>query len=155
MLRQWNNINLRGLFRNNTEKNKKTIFNDMILQLRQIQRDLDYEFQSDTALRNKIIMSYNNIPACSVTILQPTTTIVELINNIYAAIENNEKVIKAEKSEPLNPETYFTDRKYYINRPSNPTYSRSSPPNTDFQKKKCFVCDKTDCWSTKHIDKKR
>ena len=69
MLRQWNNINLKDLFRSNTEKNKGTIFNDMILQLRQIQRDLDYEFQSDTALRNKIIMSYNNIPACNVAIL--------------------------------------------------------------------------------------
>ena len=41
----------------------------MILQLRQIQRGLNYEFQSNTALRNKIIMSYNNIPAYNVIIL--------------------------------------------------------------------------------------
>ena len=161
MLRQWNNINLKGLFRSNTEKNKKTIFNDIILQLRQIQRDLNYEFQSDTALRNKIIMSYSNIPACSVAILQSTITIVELINNIYVAIENNEKVMRAEKSESFDLETYFIDRKYYINRLFNLIYNKlisfssSSPSNNGFQKKKCFVCDKTDCWFIKHTNKKR
>ena len=100
-------------------------------------------------------MSYNNIPVCSVIILQSTITIVELINNIYAAIENNEEVMKIEKSESFDSETYFIDRKYYINRSFNLTYSKSSPSNTGFQKKKCFVCDKTGCWSTKHIDKKR
>ena len=41
----------------------------MILQLRQIQRDLNYEFQSDTTLRNKIVIFYNNIPAYNVAIL--------------------------------------------------------------------------------------
>ena len=69
MLRQWNNINLKDLFRSSSEKNKDTVFNDMILQLRQIQRDLNYEFQSDTALRNKIIMFYSNILAYNVAIL--------------------------------------------------------------------------------------
>ena len=42
----------------------------MILQLRQIQRELNYEFQSNIVFRNKIIMSYNNIPAYNVAILQ-------------------------------------------------------------------------------------
>ena len=104
-------------------------------------------------------MFYNNISACSVAILQSTIIIVELINNIYAAIENNEEVIKAEKSESLDFETYFIDRKYYINRSLNLTYNKSftysSPFNNDFQKKKCFVCDKTDCWSIKHMNTKR
>ena len=110
---------------------------------------MNYEFQLDTALRNKIIMSYNNIPACNVAILQPTIIIVELINNIYVAIENNEEIIKVEKFESFDSETYFIDRKYYINRSFNFTYNKSftyfSPFNNGFQKKKCFVCDKTDC----------
>ena len=155
MLRQWNSINLKGLFRTSPEKNKGTVFNEMILQLRQIQRGLDYEFQSDTALRNKIVMSCSNIPACNVAILQQTTTIAGLINNIYAAIENNEEAMKAEKSDPLGPTTYFTDRKYYTNRPFNRPPPSSSPSNNGFQKKKCFVCGKTGCWSTKHTDKER
>ena len=75
--------------------------------------------------------------------------IVELINNIYVAIENNKKIIKVEKFESFNFETYFINRKYYINRSLNFIYSKlfsySFPFNIDFQKKKCFVCDKTDC----------
>ena len=69
MLREWNTINLRGLLRANPDKHKGTVFNEMIQKLRQVQRSLDYEFQSDTALRNKIISSCSNIPACSVAIL--------------------------------------------------------------------------------------
>ena len=121
----------------------------MILQLRQIQRDLNYEFQSNTTLRNKIIMFYNNISAYSVAILQSTIIIVELINNIYAVIENNEKVMKVEKFELFDFKTYFIDRKYYINRFLNSIYNKSFTYsfsfNNDFQKKKCFICDKIDC----------
>ena len=56
--------------------------------------------------------------------------------------------MKTEKSEPLDPETYFINRKYYINQPLNFIYNKpfiySSPFNNDFQKKKCFVYNKTD-----------
>ena len=136
MLRQWNSINLKELFRNNPEKNKETIFNEMVLQLRQIQRGLDYEFQSDTTLRNKIIIFCSNIPAYNVAILQQMIIIVELINNIYAAIENNEEIMKTEKSESFDFETYFIDRKYYINKSLNLIYNKPftsfSPFNNDF-----------------------
>ena len=104
----------------------------MILQLRQIQRDLNYEFQSDTSLRNKIIMFCNNISACSVAILQSIIIIVELINNIYAAIENNEEIIKAKKFESFDSKTYFIDRKYYINKPLNFIYSKPSASSSSF-----------------------
>ena len=138
------------------------MFNEMIQQLRQVQRSLNYEFQSDSALRNKIISSCNNIPACSVAILQQTSTIAGLINNIYAAIENSEEAMKAEKAEPLGlPTTYFTDRKYHTNRPqsinrppsNNNRFSSSS--NNGFQRKLCFICGKPGCWSTKHSEKER
>ncbi len=157
MLRQWNSVSLRGSFRANPEKSKGTIFNEMVLQLRQIQRGLDYEFQSDTALRNKIVTSCSNVPACTVAILQHTPTIAGLINNIYAAIESNEEAIKAEKSEPLGPATYFTDRKYHTNRPPNYSSKSSpfSPSNNSFRKKQCYVCGKTGCWSSKHTNKER
>ena len=112
----------------------------MILQLRQIQRDLNYEFQSNIALRNKIIMFYNNILVYNVAILQQTIIIVELINNIYVIIENNEEIIKVEKFELFNFATYFIDRKYYINRHFNLEflnfiYNKPSSSNNDFQKK--------------------
>ena len=151
MLREWNSINLRGLLRASPDKHKGTVFNEMIQQLRQVQRGLDYEFQSDTALRNKIISSCSNIPVCSAAVLQHTSTIAGLINNIYAAIENNEEAMKAERSEPLGlSTTYFTDRKYHINRPSS---DNNRPSNNN--RKQCFICGKQNCWSTKHTEKER
>ena len=97
---------------------------------------MNYEFQLNTAFRNKIIMFCSNISACSVAILQSTIIIVELINNIYVVIENNEEVMKVEKFELFDFETYFIDRKYYINRPLNLIYNKpftySSSFNNDF-----------------------
>ena len=92
------------------------MFNEIIQQLRQVQRSLNYKFQLDIALRNKIIALYSNIFTCSVVTLQQTFTIAKLINNIYTAIENSEEAIKAEKAKSLKlSTTYFTDRKYHIN----------------------------------------
>ena len=91
----------------------------MAQHLHQIQRSLDYEFKSDSALCNKIVAACSNVPACSFAVLQQTTTIAGLINNIYAAIENSKEATKVERLEPLGLATYFTDRKYYNNHPPN------------------------------------
>ena len=82
-------------------------------------------------------MFCSNILAYNVAILQQTITIVELINKIYAAIENNEEVIKVEKFELLDLATYFINRKYYINRhfnfgSLNFIYNKSFSLNNDF-----------------------
>ena len=117
MLREWNSINLRSLIRASPDKNKGTVFTEMTHQLRQIQRSLDHEFQSDSALRNKIISVCSNVPACGFAVLQQTVSIPGLINNIYAAIENSEGATRAERLESLSNSTYFTDRKYYTRDP--------------------------------------
>ena len=49
------------------------------------------------------------------------------------------------KFELFDFETYFIDRKYYINRSLNLTYNKPSSLNNGFQKKKCFICNKIDC----------
>ena len=51
--------------------------------------------------------------------------------------------MKIEKSESFDFETHFTDRKYYINKSLNLTYSKSSAFsfsfNDDFQKKMLYL----------------
>ena len=57
--------------------------------------------------------------------------------------------MKIEKSESFDFKTYFIDRKYYINKSFNFIYNKFSASffsfNNDFQKKKCFICDKINC----------
>ncbi|RKF64369.1 putative glycosyl transferase [Erysiphe neolycopersici] len=100
MLREWNKINLRDMFHKNPSKEKGFVFNEMVQILRATQRGLDQEYQTDSALRNKIISACSNIPACSSAILQQTHSISALCNNIYAALEYNETAIRAESSDP-------------------------------------------------------
>ncbi|KAI6249857.1 hypothetical protein HI914_01664 [Erysiphe necator] len=74
-LLNWNNTNFRTWLRHNTDLLKSTVFNKRIEHLRQTQRGLDQEYQSDSALRNKIITACNNVAACSLAVLQPATAI--------------------------------------------------------------------------------
>ncbi|KAI6245784.1 hypothetical protein HI914_06260 [Erysiphe necator] len=100
MLREWNKVNLRNMFHKNPSKEKGLVFNEMVQILRATQRGLDREYQTDSALRNKIISACSDIPACSSAILQQTHSIIALCNNIYAALEYNETAIRAESSDP-------------------------------------------------------
>ena len=139
----------------NPDKSKGTTFNKMAQHLCQIQRSLDYKFQLDSALCNKIVAACSNVPACSFAVLQQIRTIADLINNIYAAIENSKEVMKAERLEPLGLATYFTNQKYYNNCPPNHPSSRQNNSQFGNRKQRCFISQKEDCWSTKHTDKER
>ncbi|RKF62515.1 hypothetical protein GcM3_147008, partial [Golovinomyces cichoracearum] len=110
-LLNWNNTNLRTWLRQNTDTPKSTVLNNMVENLRQIQRGLDQEYQSDPALRNKIITACSNVAACSLAVLQPATAITSLINNIHGAIEKSEMIARADKIDKSS--VYYTDRKYY------------------------------------------
>ncbi|RKF83903.1 putative glycosyl transferase [Golovinomyces cichoracearum] len=94
MLREWNAINLRAIFRENPEKEKGPMFNEMVQRLR------------------AIIAACRDVPACGPAIVHPTSSIAALCNTIYEAIENNEAAIQAEKLNEMSS-TYFTDRKYH------------------------------------------
>ena len=155
MLCEWNSVNLQSMIQANPDKSKGTTFNEMAQRLRQIQRSLDYKFQSDSALCNKIVAVCSDVPAGSFAVLQQTITIASFINNIYAAIENSKEAIEAEKLEPLGLAIYFTDQKYYNSCPSNCPSSRQNNSQFGNRKQCCFVCQKEDCWSTKHTDEEQ
>ncbi|POS81762.1 hypothetical protein EPUL_006005 [Erysiphe pulchra] len=143
MLREWNKVNLRDMFHKNPSREKGLVFNEMVQILRAIQRGLDREYQTDSALRNKIISACSNIPACCSAILQQTHSISALCNNIYAALEFNETAIRAESSDPI-ASVYLTDRKLHEriqtsrqNSSHNHLFHNNTLPNSN--PKKCFV----------------
>ncbi|KAI6248703.1 hypothetical protein HI914_02685 [Erysiphe necator] len=159
MLREWNKVNLRNMFHKNPSKEKGLVFNEMVQILRATQRGLDREYQTDSALRNKIISACSDIPACSSAILQQTHSISALCNNIYAALEYNETAIRAESSDPV-ASAYLTDRKFHERIQTsrqNSSHNNSSHSNalTSSNPKKCFVCRQVGCWSTNHSQQER
>ncbi|RKF55086.1 putative glycosyl transferase [Golovinomyces cichoracearum] len=159
MLQEWNKISLRDMFHKNPSKEERLVFNEMVQTLRAMQRGLDREYHTDSALRNKIISACSNIPACSSAILQQTHSISALCNNIYAAIEYNETAIRAESSDSVTS-AYLTDRRFHERNQGsrqNTSHDQSShssaPPSSG--PKKCFVCRQVGCWSTNHSHQER
>ncbi|RKF76573.1 putative glycosyl transferase [Golovinomyces cichoracearum] len=130
----------------------------MVKRLRAVQRGLDIEYQTDSTLRNKIITACSDEPAYGPAIVHPTSSIAALYNIIYAAIENNEAAIQAEKFNEMSS-TYFTDRKYHdSNHPTKVNPSAQHSQRIAYHasnQKRCFVCKKLGCWSDKHSLKER
>ncbi|KAI1000166.1 hypothetical protein K3495_g8031 [Podosphaera aphanis] len=114
ILREWNKISLRSMLQKYPGKEKGLTFNEMVQNLHAIQRGLDRESQSDSAIRNRVISACSNIPACGAAILQKTSSISALCNNIFTALENNEAALKPEISNPLIAK-YLTDRNFHAN----------------------------------------
>ncbi|POS82535.1 hypothetical protein EPUL_006818, partial [Erysiphe pulchra] len=112
ILREWNQVNLRDMFHKNSSMEKGLVFYEMIQILRAKQRGLDREYQTDSAFRNKIISACSNNLAYSSAILQQAHSISVLCNNIYAALEFNETVIRAESLDPV-VSAYLTDRRFH------------------------------------------
>ena len=167
-MREWNLINLQSIWQKVPQKSKGQIFNEMVQNLRSIQRDLDREFQSDTAIHNKVISAVSDIPACSSAVLQQVSSLAALLNNIYTAIKNYEAAIKAEQLDPSNsnPTSYFINCRNHNNlRPDkhqalqNLNSYQSSRTQSNFNTrnkiKVYFVCRKPGCWSTNHSDIER
>ena len=75
MLREENSTNLGSMWHKAPGKPKSQVFNEVVQHLRSIQRGLDREFQTDAAIRNKVISAVSNIPACSSAVLQPVSSL--------------------------------------------------------------------------------
>ena len=75
-----------------------------------------------------------------------------MIKNLYVFIISHETIQKFSSAytqhENDRPESFYIDRQYCRGE-------SNSRKNTSQFRKKCFVCDKKKCWSTKHIEKKR
>ena len=116
----------------------------LIKDLRHMQKGLDIELQSDRVLYNKIINACQQVSACSFACYRPSPTLAGLIGDLQSSITTYELAHKKEAP------TYFVDRKYH--KPGQPNNRFTLRPNS---RKRCFVCQKEGCWSTKHTPEER
>ncbi|KAI0992560.1 hypothetical protein K3495_g15625 [Podosphaera aphanis] len=151
LLNEWNGITLRKMFLQYPEKPRTQILKEMVEKLQQIQYGLSVEFQSEASLTNKIKTACASVPSCSSAILIPTDTLAGLVNNLVTAISHDEIAKKENLTDPINSSAFFTDRKFHT-MPKN--YSKSEK-SVQHPKKKCFVCKKEGCWSTRHTETER
>ena len=104
---------------------------------------LSVDLQTEDFLYVKIVIACRDVLDCQITCAAPPPTISGLINSIKASIAAYKYAYNARRALA----TYMTDRRYYSN-----SQTRSSRART---KKRCFVCEKENCWSSNHIEQER
>ncbi len=142
----------------------------MCLEMNVIQRELDLAFYDSTHLRKNIIKVCRSHFALINDLNNASINVSNLINSLHTSITNYEVVQKSAQFETYlqsnsfnqnQDDQYFTDRQYrrreYSNRRDE--FRGEDRSNDKFRisrfSKKCFVCDKHDCWSINHFEKKR
>ncbi len=136
----------------------------MCLEMNIIQRELDLAFYDSIHLRKNIIRICRSHFALTNDLNNVSINVFDLINNLHTSIINYEVVQKSTQSETYlqqnhqdQDDQYFIDRQYRRDEYSSrrDEFRDSSRFRISRLSKKCFVCDKHDCWSINHFEKKR
>lgn len=147
-LMKWNEATLRSTIASNTGKPTLECLQLLIKELRHLQHSLDQPFQSDTFLHNKLVLACRELPACQYACYKPSETLPGLMNDLQSSIITYEKTHSTS-------DAFFTDRRFHRNQP-RPSHSRDQPrPSNSRAAKRCFVCKKEGCWSTRHTQEER
>ncbi len=153
VLSRWNMITLKSIMEKNEGKPMEECLQLIIKDLCHMQYGLHVELCTDKFINNKTINVCQDVPACQYICFQPADELASLINDLRFSI------ITFQKAKPNNTQTrvFFIDRRYH---------KQYQPPLSAFAwrdrgdnrrnnqariwKKKCFVCNKEGCWSSKH-----
>jgi len=177
-LNEWNSIRFYSIINNNSNKSRTECFELMIDMLVKIQPGLNPHMRGEDTLREKILIVYEGIPECSLSLFRPSATLNGVCADMRNAISIKTKEIQAQPSayhqqdEHHNEdqeEQYWTDRQYggrrqqrgYGRGPYRGTYSTRGRHEIAIRElyrdqfkqrqiKKCYVCDKAGCWSNRH-----
>ena len=157
----------------------------LIKKLRHLQHDLNEEFRIDKFIHNKLIIACQDVSACQYTCYKSSNDLIGLINDLQSFIIIFNKSHSHQIENYQSKTAYYIDRCYCINYFKRQSQLRfrsrsksdhSNEPRTlydreknnfdrtivsynskqyDRRKKRCFICNKTDCWSINHTWKKR
>ena len=156
---------------NNEGKSTLDCFKILIKDLRDMQHDLNSNFQNEQFMQNQLIIACEEVPACRFACYKPNPTLAEQITDLKNSITSYEKTHRSENYQ-MDTKNFFTDRRYRGGNDRKFQFRQSSSRafisyrsrsfnqnlNATFynrRKKKCFVCHKKNCWSSNHTDKKK
>jgi hypothetical protein len=139
----------------NENKSAEECLQLLIKQLRHLQHGLNSKLRSEKFIHNKLINACQDVFACQYVCFKLSDSLIDLINDLRSSIVIYQKINSSNFTETF--ETFFTDRRYHKNfslRIDNFS-SRINQNHRYLSKKKCFVCHKEECWSTKHSKNER
>jgi thymidylate synthase len=149
-LTEWNNLDLLSLKSQNPDKSTGHCFELLISKLRTLRYGLSQELQSDAFMLNKLVLACRSLPECQTACSAPADTLNSMINTLKSSITAYE----FSHSQGNNTShTYMTDRRFRSNNDNR--FRRRGNQSRFNRQRRCFVCDKEDCWSTNHTESER
>ncbi|CEJ95277.1 Putative Polyprotein [[Torrubiella] hemipterigena] len=145
---EWRALSLKTIIETNSGKSLSAcleILTEKIQKLHQgLFDDVDTGFNS---MRDTLQSAVTGIKECAPALMRPAATFEELVADLQQAIAI------AEQTKPSRQHVFYTDRAF--RRGQYPP--KQSNENTSYRQreKKCFICRKLGCWSTKHTEQER
>jgi hypothetical protein len=155
-LTEWNTLDLLSLKSQNPDKSTGQCFELLISKLRTLRYGLSKELQSDAFMLNKLVLACRSLPECQIACSAPADTLNSMINTLKSSIT----AYGFSHSQGNTSHTYMTDRRFRSNgdnrRCPRTSFRPAGGGNQRFNRqRRCFVCDKEDCWSTNHTESER
>ncbi len=145
-------------------------FQKLCVDLNDIQKELKSDYHDLNHMRKILIRACRSHSILLIELHDSSSNFSDLINSFYFNIINFESINKKNNTYLQNIDIIdcthdhnFIDKEYHrefksINNRDNRKFLINSRSRDRFSirvSKKCFVCDKFNCWSTNHIEKKR
>jgi hypothetical protein len=140
----------------------------LCVDLDDVQKKLNSDYHDSNQMRKILIRACRSHSTLLIELHNSTSNFSDLINFLYNNIVNNESINKKNNTYHQNIDIIdcdhihdqnFIDRQYHRefsnNRDKFFINFRSRDRFSIRASKKCFVCDKFNCWSTNHTEKKR
>ncbi len=164
-LDKWQTLSLENVIAVNSNVSLTECLRKLCAKMNTIQRKLDSAYHDSIRLRENIIRACRDHSALIFELINSSMNISKLINILQFSITNYEIVRKFfvqqqhqyQQNEDEIENQYFTDKQYRREKSFN-RRENFRDRNDRFQarrSKKCFVCEKFECWSINHFEKKR
>ena len=152
----WREISFRKQLAENPDKTALENLEELFKKLEMIQRAVHTMDQSEWFLRNQLINTVRDYPACHTALQLPSATYEGVCNQLRTAISLSTSQAGAQQY--TADAAMWTDRKYKGNGRDNrygrkrDNYTGKTRASTD---RKCYVCGKQGFWSTKRPTEER
>ena len=161
-LMEWRETTFSRVIAQNPGISKLECLEKLLDRLQVIQRGLDGSYQNDLSLRDQVIGACRGIPECDLCLFNPAGSYEGVCAQLRSAIATATRSRDTQQF-PNTDEAYWTDRTYK----RGGSYNRggasrgrgggtwNSGKYHASRLKKCYVCDKSNCWSTRHTLQER
>ena len=164
---RWTDITLESVMDKpeNTNKSTTDCLQLLLTEMRYLKIGLPPKMEADIVFHLKLLHACRDLPTCIYACCKPADEINSLINKLEISITTYERQQKK------GANSIFTDCRYHPQKYSYQSCKQTpfrqnnyqEPPRTTTSRRlfdkhtthnrKCFICDRTGCWSTKHSRK--